>query len=44
MARTVTGVDVGLRTAKLLRGSWKGNTLRVTNFAVTPLRSPRAAT
>src|ERR1043165_257382 len=43
MARTVTGVDVGLRTAKLLRGSWKGNTLRVTNFAVVPLKSREIA-
>jgi Tfp pilus assembly PilM family ATPase/Tfp pilus assembly protein PilN len=39
MARTVTGVDIGLRTAKFLRGSWKGNTLRVTGFSVTPLHS-----
>jgi Tfp pilus assembly PilM family ATPase len=39
MARTVTGVDIGLRTAKFLRGSWKGKTLSLTGFAVTPLRS-----
>ena len=34
MARTVTGVDVGLRTAKFLRGAWKGNTFQATAFAV----------
>jgi len=39
MARTVTGVDIGLRTAKFLRGSWKGNTLKVTGFRVTSLDS-----
>ena len=43
MARTVTGVDIGLRTAKFLRGSWKGNTLKVTAFAVTPLASKEIA-
>jgi Tfp pilus assembly PilM family ATPase len=43
MARTVTGVDVGLRTAKFLRGSWKANTLRLTDFAVTPLHSREIA-
>jgi hypothetical protein len=39
MARVVTGVDVGLRTAKFLRGSWKGNTLKLTGFAATPVAS-----
>lgn len=39
MARLVTGIDLGLRTAKFLRGSWKGNTLKVTAFAATPLHS-----
>lgn len=34
MARIVTGVDVGLRTAKFLRGSYRGNTFHVTDFAV----------
>jgi Tfp pilus assembly PilM family ATPase/Tfp pilus assembly protein PilN len=43
MARTVTGVDIGLRTAKLLRGSWKGNTLKLTGFSVTPLKSREIA-
>ncbi len=43
MARVVTGVDVGLRTAKFLRGSWKGNTLRLTGFAVTPAASKEIA-
>lgn len=36
MARTVTGVDVGLRTAKFLRGTYKGNTFHVSDFAVVP--------
>src|SRR5436190_23530695 len=39
MARTVTGVDMGLRTAKFLRGSYKGNTFHVTDFEVVPLQS-----
>ncbi|HVS18634.1 MAG TPA: pilus assembly protein PilM [Planctomycetota bacterium] len=34
MARTVTGADIGLRTAKFLRGAWKGNTFHATDFAV----------
>lgn len=34
MARTVTGVDVGTRTSKVLRGAWKGNTFHATQFAV----------
>ena len=43
MARVVTGVDVGLRTAKFLRGSWKGNTLKLTGFAATPVSSKEIA-
>jgi len=39
MARTVTGVDIGLRTAKFLRGSYKGNTFHVTHFEVAALQS-----
>jgi type IV pilus assembly protein PilM len=39
MARVVTGVDMGLRTAKFLRGSYKGNTFHVTDFAVESLAS-----
>jgi Tfp pilus assembly PilM family ATPase len=39
MARTVTGVDMGLRTAKFLRGSYKGNTFHVTDFAVESVHS-----
>ena len=35
MARTVTGIDIGTRTTKFLRGSYKGNTFHVTGFAVT---------
>ena len=34
MARTVTGVDIGTRTARFLRGAWKGNTFHATGFAV----------
>jgi Tfp pilus assembly PilM family ATPase len=34
MARTVTGADIGLRTAKFLRGAWKGNTFHAADFAV----------
>jgi type IV pilus assembly protein PilM len=43
MARVVTGVDVGLRTAKFLRGSWKGNTLKLSGFAATPIASKEYA-
>jgi Tfp pilus assembly PilM family ATPase len=39
MARIVTGVDIGLRTAKFLRGSFKGNTFKVTDFAVEQVAS-----
>ena len=39
MARTVTGVDIGLRNAKLLRGFYKGNTFHVRDFSVTELAS-----
>jgi Tfp pilus assembly PilM family ATPase len=34
MARTVTGVDVGLRTVRFLRGAWKGNTFHASDFAL----------
>jgi type IV pilus assembly protein PilM len=43
MARVVTGVDMGLRTAKFLRGSYKGNTFHVTDFAVEPVSSSEIA-
>lgn len=43
MARSVTGVDIGLRTAKFLRGSYKGNTFHVTDFAVVALTSKEIA-
>lgn len=39
MARTVTGIDLGLRNARFLRGYAKGNTFHVTNFALVPLAS-----
>lgn len=39
MARTVTGVDIGLRSAKFLRGSYQGNTFHVTDYALEPLSS-----
>ena len=34
MAKTSTGIDIGTRTAKALRGHVKGNTFVITNFAV----------
>ena len=34
MARTITGIDAGLRTVKLLRGQYKGGTFHATDFAV----------
>jgi len=43
MARIVLGVDLGLRNAKLLRGHSKGNSFRVTDFAVLPLSSAEIA-
>jgi Tfp pilus assembly PilM family ATPase len=43
MARIVTGIDVGLRGAKLLRGHTKGNSFRVTDFAFLPLSSAEIA-
>src|SRR5947207_3463389 len=43
MARTVTGIDMGLRSAKFLRGYYKGNTFHVTDFALTPLTSKEIA-
>jgi Tfp pilus assembly PilM family ATPase len=43
MARTATGIDLGLCTAKFLRGFYKGNTFHVTDFAVTPLASKEIA-
>ncbi|MCZ6597232.1 MAG: pilus assembly protein PilM [Planctomycetota bacterium] len=36
MARTATGIDIGLRTAKVLRGRVKGNTFVVTDFVLEP--------
>jgi hypothetical protein len=33
MARTVTGVDIGTRSNKFLRGSYKGNTFHVSEFS-----------
>ncbi len=33
MARTVTGVDIGTRANKFLRGSYKGNTFHVSAFS-----------
>jgi len=43
MARIVTGIDLGLRNAKLLRGHTKGNSFRVTDFALLPLASAEIA-
>jgi len=39
MPRTVTGIDLGLRNARFLRGYSKGNTFHVTNFANVPVAS-----
>ncbi len=35
MARQVTGVDVGTRTARFLKGHYKGNTFHATGFSVS---------
>jgi Tfp pilus assembly PilM family ATPase len=34
MARTITGIDAGLRTVVLLKGQYKGNTFHAADFAV----------
>ena len=34
MAKTATGVDIGLRTCKFIRGQYKGNTFHATEFGV----------
>ncbi len=39
MARTTTGIDVGLSTAVVIRGAYKGNTFHVSGFAVEPNES-----
>ena len=39
MAKTTTGVDVGHRAARFLRGAWKGNTFHVDEFSSTPLKA-----
>ena len=36
MAAIATGIDVGLRTSKLIRGRYKGKTFHVKDFAVAP--------
>src|SRR5262245_25696101 len=43
MPRTVTGIDLGLRNARFLRGYAKGNTFHVTNFANVPVASGEIA-
>ncbi|MFT4541080.1 MAG: Tfp pilus assembly PilM family ATPase [Planctomycetota bacterium] len=43
MARTVTGIDIGARTAVALRGSYKGNTFHASDFAVGRNHSEEAA-
>lgn len=40
MPRTVTGLDMGSRTVKAVRGYAKGNTFVVTDFAVAPVVAP----
>ncbi len=39
MAREITGIDLGLRTAKFLRGQAKGNSFKVSRFAIVGLES-----
>lgn len=39
MAREITGVDLGLRTAKFLRGQAKGNSFKISRFALVQLGS-----
>jgi len=34
MARTATGIDIGLRSRKFIRGQYRGNTFHVSDFAV----------
>lgn len=41
MAKTVTGIDIGSRTGVALKGSIKGNSFVVTNFAVVPTNSSK---
>ena len=41
MAKSVTGIDVGQRTVKFLRGHYKGNTFHVADFAF--FENPAAA-
>ncbi len=36
MARTVTGIDIGSRTNKFVRGQYKGGKFQLTDFAVAP--------
>ena len=43
MAKTATGIDVGSRTSIALKGSVKGNTFAVTDFAVGEAPAGRAA-
>ncbi|MBL8861306.1 MAG: pilus assembly protein PilM [Planctomycetes bacterium] len=40
MPRTVTGLDMGARTVKAVRGYTKGNTFVVTDFAVRSVSAP----
>lgn len=39
MARTTTGIDIGLRTSRLLRGSFKNNTFHATHFSIAAHQS-----
>lgn len=43
MARTVTGIDVGLRTVRFLRGTYKGNTFKVSDFSASEVHSKEIA-
>ena len=43
MARTATGIDIGLRTVKFVRGAYQGNTFHVKAFAVNDVESAEIA-
>ncbi|MEM7515712.1 MAG: pilus assembly protein PilM [Planctomycetota bacterium] len=39
MARTTTGIDVGLRSARALQGQWKGGTFHVSDVAISSVQA-----
>ena len=44
MARTTTGIDVGLSTAIFIRGQYKGGTFHVSDFAAEPVEGEGMST